>query len=189
MDTRQLRQKLDPLLRDYRHHERQAEEDAISLRKAERRLRTALRAQKIVQRVAEEVQTSAHRQIASVVTRCLHAVFGEDAYAFKILFKQSRGKTEAHLLFARDGLEVSPLDAAGGGVVDVASFALRLACLMLSTPRCRRFLALDEPWKHLSAEYRPYMRQLVEKLAEEMNVQFLIITHSEDFEMGKVVEL
>lgn len=142
---------------------------------------------RLAQSAAAQAQKAAHGRLASLVSECLRSVFGEDAYEFKIVFEEKRGKTEARLAFARGGAEVDPLTASGGGVVDVAAFALRLSALLLHEPPLRRLLVLDEPWKHLSARYRPALRELVEVLARRLGVQFLIVTHSADFEIGKVI--
>jgi hypothetical protein len=61
--------------------------------------------------------------------------------------------------------------------------------LCLRRPASRRLLVLDEPWKHLSENYRPAARKLIEMLSEQMQVQFLIVTHSKEFEIGKVVRI
>ncbi len=142
-----------------------------------------------MQEVAATIQASAHAQISKVVTRCLKAVFGEEAYEFKIDFKQARGKTEARLLFIREGQEIDPIDAAGGGVLDVASLALRLSCLMLARPRRRKLLCLDEPCKYLSTDYRPAVRKLILILAKETGIQFILVTHSEALKMGTIIEI
>lgn len=183
------RKRLNRLLADYAHARRTAKEEADSLRTAQEALEAALQAQKLLQAAAETVQASAHKQIASVVTRCLQAVFGEEAYEFAIRFTQKRGKTEAELLFRRGELELEPTSASGGGVVDVAAFALRLAALMLGYPRRRRLLCLDEPFKFVSRDYRPAVRQLIETLAREMEVQFVIVTHDPELQVGTVIEL
>lgn len=182
------RRRLARLRAEYDHADRSVAEERAALKGLKAKIADLKAAQELAQRVAEAVQESAHQQIAAVVTRCLGAVFGEDAYEFRIRFERKRGKTEAKLLFARDGLEVDPLSAAGGGVVDVAAFALRLACLVLSRPRKRLLLILDEPFKHLSKDYRPQVRRLVETLAKEMGVQFIFVSHAPDLATGKVVE-
>lgn len=189
IDLNYLRQTLTRHQADHDHARRAVADEKKALAEAKGRLENAAEAQKLLQGVAEAVQQQAHRQIAAVVSRCLEAVFDEEAYEFVIRFVQKRGKTEAELLFRREGIEVSPVDAAGGGVVDVASFALRLACLILARPSRRKLLVLDEPWKHLSADYRPAMRELVLTLAKELGVQFIIVTHSDEFRMGEVIEL
>lgn len=143
----------------------------------------------IIQSVAHAVQQEAHSRIAGVVTRCMQAVFGPDAYTFNIEFEQRRGRTEARLVFERDGLELVPLQAAGGGSVDVAAFALRLACMMLQRPPVRRVLILDEPFRFVSVGYRPAVRQLLLDLADELGMQFVIVTHDPAFIAGRVIEI
>jgi DNA repair exonuclease SbcCD ATPase subunit len=145
-------------------------------------------ARALVQGVAQQIQQQAHTRIASVVCRCLEAVF-DDPYEFKINFEQKRGRTEAQLVFVRDGVEIDPLSAAGGGVVDVAAFALRLSALLLTRPSLRRTIVLDEPFKFVSGEYRERLRNLLEMLAEEMQVQIIMVTHISELQVGRVVEL
>lgn len=140
------------------------------------------------QGVASSVQAAAHAKIADIVSRSLEAVFDEP-YAFKIRFEQKRGRTEAVLLFERDGHEIDPLTASGGGVVDVASFALRLSCLLLSRPPVRRVLIMDEPFRFVAVRHRDRVRALVEALAREVDCQFIIVTHSAELVTGKVVQL
>ncbi len=142
----------------------------------------------LAQCVAEQVQTQAHAQITGVVNRSLQAVFDEP-YIFKIKLEKKRNRTEAALVFERNGLDVDPLTASGGGVVDVAAFALRLSCLMLSRPKVRRILILDEPFKNLSKEYRPRLRQLLTALCDEMQVKILMVTHMKELKLGNVHEL
>ncbi len=161
----------------------------MELVRCQKHAQNVLEAQGLIQQVAEEIQSLAHQQIARVVTRCLQTVFGEDAYTFKIAFSKKRGKTEAQLLFVRDGMEIEPVDAAGGGVIDLASFSLRLACLMLAVPRKRRLLVLDEPFRHLSSQYRPKVRELLLTISKEFEIQILFITHSRELVCGKVIEV
>lgn len=145
-------------------------------------------AQQIVQAIAETIQEEAHDRIAGVVSRCLSAVFDEP-YTFKIQFERIRGRTEAKLLFVRDGQELNPIDSSGGGVVDVAAFALRVSCLMLARPACRRVLIMDEPFRFVSAGYRGRVRAMVEGLQKDLGIQFIMVTHIEELQMGSVIDL
>jgi predicted ATPase len=186
----QFRRRLDPLLAEFRFARRQAREERSAHRTAVQEVQDAAAAQALVQDVAEAVQGHAHRQLASVVTRCLAAVF-DDPYTFEIIFTKSRGKTEARFQLSRDGLVLDdPPNQCGGGVLDVAAFALRIACLMLSTPRRRRLLLLDEPLRHLhSPVYRKRARELIMTLAEEMKVQVIMTTGMRELMCGKVISL
>lgn len=158
--------------------------------KARCHLQNALTARDFIQQVIQKIQEQAHSQISYIVSTCLHTVFGEDSYDFEIRFNRKRGKTEAQMVFLKDGHEVlSPTEEDSGGVLDVAAFALRLACLVLSQPQLHLVLVLDEPFRFVSVEYRPAIRTMLEKLAKDFKVQFIIVTHQEEYITGKVVRL
>ena len=145
-------------------------------------------ARRVIQAVAQSIQQVVHSRIASVVSRCLSSVFDEP-YEFRINFVQKRGRTEAELVFIRNGVEADPMTASGGGVIDVASFALRLACLMLTRPTPRRVIVLDEPFKFLSEEYRGRVREMLLELSELMGIQFIMVTHLRELSSGKTVRI
>lgn len=181
---------LDSLYQEYLHAKRTQEEEEEKLETCLKEEASLKEAQILLQKVAEKAQESAHRQVASLVSRCLQAVFGEDAYQFSINFTKKRGKTDAELTFSREGLILEdPIRQAGLGQVEVASFALRLACILLSKPRRRRLLVLDEPFKWVSKKYRKSVRILIESLAKEFEVQFILATHTPEFMVGKVIEI
>ncbi len=190
MTTVEMRRRLDRLAADYEHACRSVREERLSFRNARQQEKDALTAQQIVQEVAEATQKFAHSQIANVVSRCLEAVFDDEAYKFVIDFAKKRGKTEAVLTFVRDGMELTdPTEEAGLGQVDVAALALRLACLILSKPERRRLLVLDEPCKWTSKNYRPAIGSLIVTLAKEFGIQFVIVTHAEELAVGHVIDL
>ena len=182
-------QQLDDFAAEHRASIVAVRDEKIVLIAAENALHARQEARALIQSVASEIQQEAHSRVAGVVSRCMEAVFGEDAYEFGIEFEEKRGRTEARLVFVRDGLELSPMGSTGGGAVDVAAFALRLAALMLSRPQVRKCLVLDESFKHLSREYRPRMRALLLELAEELGMQFILVTHDPDLACGNVVRL
>lgn len=156
---------------------------------AEDRLAALTVVREATRTLAREVQSNVHKRVALLVTRCLQSVFLDDAYEFVITFVEKRGKTEAECKFVRGGLEVDPLTASGGGVVDVAAFALRIVALTLAMPSPRKTLILDEPFRFVSKDYRDSVRALVQALSEELGVQFIIVTHDPHLMIGKVIEL
>ncbi len=185
-----LRERTDILLSEHSLAVRQVKEEKKHLQEAKHKVEDSEKAQEIIQSVALKIQNTAHKKIASIVTKCLQAVFGEDSYEFQLKFSQKRGRTEAQCVLVRDGLVLEdPADEVGGGVIDVAGFALRVACLMLSQPKRRKFLALDESFRMVSKEYIPNVRGMLEMLSKEFGVQLLLITHNRDLYTGKVVEL
>lgn len=159
-----------------------------ALRSAKSYHKNLITVRQLIQETAKQIQTKAYTRIASVVTRCLCSIF-ESPYQFSMNFVERRGRTEVELSFKREGLEFDPLSASGGGVVDVAAFALRLAALLLSRPSLRRFVVLDEPFRFLSSEHRESVRKLLETLSVELDIQFLVVTHIQELKTGKVIEL
>lgn len=184
----EYRTKLNAKLEDLQFRKRVLKEIRAKRDACKLELAAAEEAQLAVQTVAQAVQTQAHERIASVVSRCLSSVF-EEPYKFKIIFERKRGRTEAQLVFERNDENVDPMSASGGGVVDVAAFALRMSCLLLAKPKLRRVLVLDEPMKMLSEGYRERVATLFTTLAEELGVQLIIVTHQPEFVQGHLVRL
>jgi ABC-type transporter Mla maintaining outer membrane lipid asymmetry ATPase subunit MlaF len=184
-----LRKRTSKLLAELGHYERRLVEEEGEIAAARKQIRAAEKAQAVTQSVAQLVQQQAHERIARVVSRCLAAVFDEP-YDFKVVFESKRGRTEARLVFVRGGHELSAKEV-GGGVCDVAAFALRLACVVLTRPPVRRFVVMDEPFRSLQpAEYyHPRVRDLIYALADEMGMQFLLVAHDEELLLGKVVRI
>ena len=132
-------------------------------------------AQVIIQTVAQETQNQITEYISDLVSSALEAVF-DNPYKLKLEFVQRRGKTEADLKFVRDGDELDPLDAAGGGVVNVASFALRVGLWSLMKS-ARNVLFVDEPFNFLhSSEAHRRVSELLKSLSQELNLQIIMIT-------------
>lgn len=188
MITTDLRKNVDAKLAAFHTARSMYRSERAALRTAEADTAAARTALALAQQVAMSVQEQAHRQIADVVSRSLEAVFDEP-YEFRIRFEQKRGRTEASLVFARDGVDVDPLTASGGGVVDVAAFALRLSALLLSRPPVRRLLVMDEPFRFVSVEYRERVGMLLERLADELDFQFIVVTHMEELKTGTIIQL
>jgi DNA repair exonuclease SbcCD ATPase subunit len=185
-----LRKTIDKLKADRRLARHDLARAVARVREASKQAKAARKAQALLQAVAKTVQEKAHKQITSVVTRCLAAVF-DNPYEFTIKFEKKRGKTDARPVFVRDGHEYDPQDGVGGGVLDVAAFGLRVAEVLMQRPPARRLLILDEPFKFPSARkgYRTRVRDLMLTLAEELDFQFVVVTHDPTFEVGTVVDL
>jgi DNA repair exonuclease SbcCD ATPase subunit len=163
-----------------------AERQALTRIKCD--INAILEAQNFLQELAQQVQQQAHTQIGQVVTRCLQAVFSEQRYELRIKFTKMRGRTDAELHYLKDGYTVRP-ETDSGGVQDVAGLALRLASLNLAVPQMDKVLILDEPFGGVSQTNLPRIADLILTLAKELGMQFIIVTHNEALNIGKVVQL
>jgi len=175
-------------LADYRHAVASVKDERAGLADLKAAEQIARDGQTVLQLVAHAVQEKAIRQIEKVVTHAIRTV-GWD-YDFKLKVERKRGKTEAKPVFVRDGHEVDPRYGAGGGVTDVAAFALRLIVLKMSTPKLRQLVVLDEPFRGINGEeYRRRAAELVERLAADLNVQVVLATGHDWLRIGEVKEL
>lgn len=187
------RKRIDSLLIEYSHARRSVQDERSENANARSAFASASLALEITTNIALSVQRLAGAQIERIVTRCLSAVFGPGVCDFRVVWESKRNKTEARLVFVRDGYEFDPLREEAGGVMDVAAFGLRLSAIMLTRPPLRRVMILDEPFRNIRGqEYRERVRDLVVQLAEELQVQFIInidTTIYPEFELGKVIRL
>lgn len=167
--------------------ERQLSDMKIKAKKLQRMQEDLEKALAITQKVAQMTQEELEYRISSIVTAALESVFPEP-YEFKVIFEIKRGKTEARLVFMDGENELDPLTASGGGVVDVASFALRLSAYMITSPKPQPTLILDEPFRFVSEEYQEKVADLLEELSEKMDVQFIIVTHENSLKRGNIIE-
>ena len=140
-------------------------------------IKDAQQALAILQTVGSQTQQALEYRICELVNLALAAVFDEP-YTLRTHFEVKRGQTECRLAFEKNGQEYSPLDASGGGVVDIASFALRLTCLALIKPNPRPLLVLDEPFRFLSADHQPRAAEMLKELSERLGIQVIMVTHN-----------
>jgi DNA repair exonuclease SbcCD ATPase subunit len=138
-------------------------------------LRDAIeKAQVLIQRVALETQEVLRIQIADVVQSALDTVF-PDVYKFSVEFEIKRGRTECKLVFKQGEFEVDILSSDGGGIVDIASLALRVAAWSLGTS-CNT-LILDEPGKFVSRNLVGQFAEIIKELSDKLNLQVIMVSH------------
>lgn len=146
-----------------------------------KQLRKEIKASKeahlIICSVAKETQKQIQYQISSLVTLALKSVFTEP-YEFKAEFIMKRNKTECDIFFLKNGKRFDPMTEVGGGVLDVASFALRVSMWALSNVG-NNVLFLDEPFKNINDDSRELHRKIAEMaktVGEKLNLQIIMIS-------------
>lgn len=132
----------------------------------------------ILQGVAEATQDQLEYRVSELTTLALGTVFPQP-YDFGLSQSVQRGRSHYEPVFRRDGEEIAPMLASGGGVVDVAAFALRLSLWSLAPHRSRAVFVLDEPFRFVSTGLQGKVCELLHQLAGSLGVQFIIVTHEE----------
>lgn len=157
--------------------EKHIEENKSEKTKLENKIKLIEQAQTFLQKVAQETQQELKFKIEDIVNLALETVFPGE-YEFEIQFEISRGKTTAELVFKdqRSGRLIDPLNASGGGVADVTSFALRIACYALEKGT-DNVIVLDEPMKFVSKDLLNNVCEIIKVLSEKMKLQIIMVTH------------
>ncbi len=135
-----------------------------------------LKAREITQIVAETTQKEIEFQISNLVSDALAAVF-PDPYEFKLRFVQRRNKTEADLIFIKNGKECDDILAVGGGgVADVAAnIAFPLA--IWSIKKTRNVMLWDEPTKFLhNPDYQENASILIKQVSDKLGLQIIMVS-------------
>lgn len=134
------------------------------------------KAKEIVIKVGLETQQQLEVKVSDITSMAMETVFPEP-YKIELEFVQRRNKTECDIYFVRNGNRSEPLSSSAGGTLDIASFALRIACWTLQIPRKNNTIILDEPTKWVSKTYRQDTAKMLKEISEKLNLQFIIVTH------------
>jgi DNA repair exonuclease SbcCD ATPase subunit len=134
-------------------------------------------AAEIVKSVAQSSQQQLQFHISDIASLALEGIF-PNPYKLVLDFVNRRNKIECDILFERNGVRMKPKDASGGGAIDIAAFALRVACWSMMSPRTRNTIILDEPLRFLSVDKREAASKMIQQISQKLGVQFIIITHS-----------
>lgn len=157
--------------------EKQKQTAEKSLQKWEYRSKAIDIAQALIQQVARDTQEKLRYHIEDIVQLALDSCF-PDQYEFQVLFEIKRGRTEASLSLLKDGNPMNPMDANGGGIVDITAFALRLAAWSLS--QTDNVIIMDEPFRFLSRDLHPRAGEILKELSQTLGLQIIMVTHSEE---------
>ena len=141
------------------------------------RIKLLEQAQVFLQKIAQSTQEKLKMNIEDIVNLALETCFPNE-YKFQLQFNIARGKTDAELLFLsqKTGRPIDPMNCAGGGVVDLTAFALRIASYALEQGT-DNVIILDEPMKFVSKDLQTRVGDILKTLSEKLNLQIIMVTH------------
>jgi DNA repair exonuclease SbcCD ATPase subunit len=172
-ECKRLRNHLNKLIGKQELLKENLKDTLTAIEDSENYLLDLKQARLLAQTVAETTQQQLEFHISNLVTMALDSVFA-DAPEFKVKFVQRRNKTECDLLFVKNGIEYNPTEG-GGGPLDVASFALRIATWSLK--KTRNVQILDEPMKFVSRDLQEKVSEMVKMISEKLNLQIIMVSH------------
>jgi DNA repair ATPase RecN len=121
-----------------------------------------------IDRCVQIISSNGIGKIEGIVSDGLHRVFGNDDLGLYIEKKETaRGNT--YRLLVRKGKTVGdPMDSFGGGVQNVIGFLLRV--ILIKRFKLAPFIALDEQFSNVSAEYQPKVSEMLKVLSKSMSI-------------------
>lgn len=136
----------------------------------------------LLQRTADSARDKARILLENTTTTALQYVFGSN-FSAKIEIRTLNGKSSADVYVVTDMgngevVTVKPEDSCGGGVVDIVSIALRISIAKLKNVNGP--IILDEPGKHVSAEYSVKLAEFLKYISTTLGKQIIMVTHNED---------
>jgi DNA repair exonuclease SbcCD ATPase subunit len=175
-DVQSLRNKLEQRKGQRMQIERTIDQLQEELKLKTKDLQRHEKAREIIKEVGLKTQQALSFHISNITSMALSSVF-DNPYELSVEFVQRRNKTECDLWFVRDGNKMEPREASGGGAVDVASFALRIASWSMQEPHTRPILILDEPFKHLKGEDANLrMLDMINEISKKLGIQIIMIS-------------
>lgn len=137
----------------------------------------------LLNKFADERQDSVYGRLEELVTQGLTQIFQEDL-RLVVRTKQVGKRADVEFkIVSKYGdyeIETDIMGARGGGVAAIAGFLMQVIVVLLTD--APKVLFLDETFAQVSAEYEPRLAEFVSELADEMGMQFVIVTHSTAFE-------
>lgn len=133
-------------------------------------------AHEIFKAVSVNVMIKLQKKVSDLVTLGLRAVF-PDPPEFVVDMVLRRDKLECDLLFKKNGELYDPVGGSGGGLLDVTSFALRVAYWSLK--KTAPIFILDEPFKYVSPDLQPKVEKMLKMFSDELKVQIIMVSHSD----------
>jgi len=135
--------------------------------------------------VQEMTRNKIKEGFENMVSYALKSVFNQD-YKFVLSFDKRGNLSELDFnILAPERTEAGdPLDSSGGGVLDVAALALRIALLELSKPKIPGFICLDESFKHVSSVYLANCSKFLTNINKKIARQIILVTHQNNFIEG-----
>lgn len=145
-----------------------------------------IKAQEIIQIVAQQTQNQIKIMICDIVNECLQSIpFEEKVGEFGVEFVPRRNQVEMDCFFIENGNKADPMLSQGGGVLSITSFGLLLACWSLQD-RKNNCIIFDEPFKFINDPENKlntmyYIGEMIKKISKLLDIQVIIVGNNGSF--------
>jgi len=188
MQIKQYREKFNKLTYEKDIIKKDLKSKNSQLLEYKKQFENLLKAQEIIQIVAQQTQNEIKFFITDIVNLALSSIpFENPPDSFEMEFVQRRSQIECDLFYIQNGYKISNvLLGQGGGVLDVTSFALLLSCWSLQDKK-NNCIIFDEPFKNVNDPEKQlnlkfYINEMIKKVSKLLKLQLIIIGDNDNFD-------
>lgn len=140
--------------------------------------------------VKDSTKTQIKNQVESLVTYALQSILGEK-YGFELVFDRRGNYEEVLFKIITPNLSETydPKDTESGFVLDLVATSLRLVLLSMFFPKENYPIILDEPFKHISANYVPKISKFLNTISKKMGKQIIMVTHNSELIGENIIKI
>jgi DNA repair exonuclease SbcCD ATPase subunit len=182
-----LQVRLDRLNQELARHEGARETVAAVLAEAEERVTATGDEAEILRTVLDRLQgmeqvwqRKFQKSTEAIVSEGLSHVFGEELQ-LQIKPSTKADMSAVEFVLIKDGQEEDIMEGQGGGYIGIIAFLLRVLLIMASRPLLRLVLVMDEPFAHLSVEFRHPLAEMASALIDRLGFQVLMVTQEREY--------
>lgn len=185
--TARLQRSFDQLNQELARHEGVREAIAATLAEAEARVEATHDEAELLRTVLDRLtgmgevwQRKFQKSTAIIVSEGLSHVFGEEL-ELKIVSSTKSDMDAVEFIMIKNGEEEDIMDGQGGGYIGIIAFLLRVLLIMASRPLLRLLLVMDEPFAHVSPEYRQPLAEMAAALIDRLGFQVIMVTQEREY--------
>ncbi len=185
--TARLQTRFGALNQELARHEGAREAIADTLAEAEARVEATNDDAELLRTVLDRLtgmgevwQRKFQKSTAIIVSEGLSHVFGEEL-ELKIVSSTKSDMDAVEFVMIKDGEEEDIMDGQGGGYIGIIAFLLRVLLIMASRPLLRLLLVMDEPFAHVSPEYRQPLAEMAAALIDRLGFQVIMVTQEREY--------
>lgn len=185
--TARLQSRFDQINQELARHEGAREAIAATLVEAEARVAATGDEAELLRTVLDRLtgmgevwKRKFQKSTAIIVSEGLSHVFGEEL-ELKIVPSTKSDMDAVEFIMIKDGEEEDVMDGQGGGYIGIIAFLLRVLLILASRPLLRLLLVMDEPFAHVSPEYRQPLAEMAAALIDRLGFQVIMVTQEREY--------
>ncbi len=168
-------------------HEGAREAIAATLAEAEERVEATHDEAELLRVVLDRLQNMEQvwqrkfqKSTETIVSEGLSHVFGEKL-ELKIVASTKSDMSAVEFIMIKGGEEEDVMGGQGGGYIGIIAFLLRVLLILASRPLLRLLLVMDEPFAHVSPEFRQPLAEMASALIDRLGFQVILVTQEREY--------